>query len=144
MNMTQYRDLIKAFYESHIQINTVTSGNQFNFNADSDIIYPIAHIEFINQNTNGTNKAYNFLVTIADIYDPKLDTSEEDIFSDSNLVADDTLDYFSNREDGYIINEQAVIQKFDNGHIDKLRGSVFTLTFNEWREANDCIIPINL
>lgn len=92
--MKYYRNLLKSFFASHAMINTVKTGNQFNFNADSNIIYRVAHIEFLNQ----LGKAYNFLITIADKYDPNLLEMEEDIYSDCNEIADDTVSYFANKD----------------------------------------------
>lgn len=145
MNIKQYLYLLKGFYKSHKQINTVKSGNQFQFNAKSNIVYPIANIEYITQNTYSTAKVYQFLITIADIFDPNLEASEEDIYSDCNQIADDTLDYFFNQDNGiYTINETATIAPFNNGHNDRVCGCSFLISFSEYRTADTCIIPTTL
>jgi hypothetical protein len=136
--MIQYRDLIKNFFKSHAQINTVKTGNQFNFNAKSNIIYPVAHAEFINQQ----GKSYNFLITIADKFDPNLEDSEEYIYSDCNEIADDAIAHFANQvQPDYIINEEARIEKFNNGHTDKIAGCTFLLTFTEDNVLDACAVP---
>lgn len=138
MNIKQYLRLIKNFYETHAQINTIKSGNQFNFNAKSDIVYPVAHVEFIVQ----IGKSYQFLITIADKFDPNIEESEEDIYSDCNEIADDTLAHFANEiQADYEINESPVIEKFNNGHTDKISGCTFMLTFTETNVLNACLIP---
>jgi len=142
MNVKQYRNLIKAFFNSHRQINTVKSGNQFNFNADSKITYPVAHIEYLGANTTG-GRGYNFLVTIADLFDPNLEESEEDIYSDSTSIANDTIDWFSNQNQlDYTINEGVQINNFNNGHTDKVCGATFLLSFSEFRTVDTCVIPL--
>ncbi len=138
MNIKQYLSEIKSLCRAHAQINTVKSGNQFNFNAASDILYPVAHIEYLAQ----AAKSYQFLVTIADIFDPNLEDSEEDIYSDCNQVADDIIAYFANKiQDAYTINEEPRIEKFNNGHTDRLAGCTFLLVFTETNVLNACSIP---
>jgi hypothetical protein len=59
-----------------------------------------------------------------------------------NLIAADILDYFANRYDAdCTINENVFIQKFSNGNVDRVAGCVFVLSFNQFREANACLIP---
>ena len=142
MNVKQYLRLIKIFCSGHGQINTVKSGNKFNFNAKSDIVYPIAHIEYINHRTTPDVRSFYFLITVADLYDINLEDSEEDIFSDCTEICDDILDYFDGFiNDVYTINSNTTIDTWDNGHIDQLRGATFVLTFNETRLVNTCLIP---
>lgn len=143
MNVKQYLALIKSFYKRHKQINTVESGNQFNFNANDKHVYPVAHIEYINDSTLGDFKTYNFFVTLADLFDPNLEGSEEDIYSDMSEIADDTHNFFLNKYDvPYEVNESITKRKFTNGHTDNLRGQTFMLSFNEFNEAKDCVIPL--
>ncbi len=143
MNAKQYLRLIKAFFNSHNLINTTKSGNQFNFNCLSRVVYPIAHIEYLRQSTTPGDIAQSYLVTIADILDPNLEDSEEDIYSDTAEICQDALAYFGNQDIGYTINETVQVEKFNNGLKDKVAGSTFVLTFYETREANICIIPLN-
>lgn len=141
MNAKQYRNLIKDFFGNHAQIHTVKTGNQFNFNAKSNIIYPVAHSEFLNQ----VGKTYNFLITIADKYDENLDEIEEDIYSDCNEVADDAISFFANQiQPDYSINEEPRIEKFNNGHTDKIAGCTFILSFTEDNVLDACAIPFKI
>jgi len=145
MNIKQYRDAIKLFFSQHVQINTVKSGNQFVFNAKSDIVYRIAHVEYIRQRTTDTEKSYDFIITVADIFDVNQPDSEEDIISDCSQICQDVLDYFSNQIGAvYTVRENVNIDPWSNGHKDRARGAIFTLTFTETRTANDCEIPINI
>jgi len=143
ITINQYKKLIEDFFKQHYQINTVVTGNEFDFNADSDIVYPVAHIEYITQNIRTTTITNQFLVTIADLFDPNLPTSELDIYNDCNLIAADCLDYFSNQiEEQYEVQENVSFQKFTNGNVDRVAGCVFSLNFDQFRVADASIIPI--
>ncbi len=147
MNVKQGLKIIKGFFETHSLINTVKSGNQFNFNADSNILYPVAHIEYITQGTGSDYKRLYFLITIADIFDPNLPDSEEDIYSDSNETADDFLNHFANvyDQDYKLIDVSNIeIKKFTNGNLDRVCGCTLLVTFEQYRTASDCEIPYKL
>lgn len=137
----QYIKLINDFFEAHAQINTTLNGDEFNFNADSDIVYPVAHSEYKRQSTTSTNIATQFLITIGDIFDSNINNAEVDIWSDTNQIAMDFIDYLSNQDGDFIIVENVAVEPFKNGNVDRIAGVSFTITFNQWREANDCIIP---
>jgi len=141
MNAKQYTRLIKSFFKSHALINTVKSGNQFNFNAKIDIIYPVANVEFLKSGVRDNNKTYQYLITVADKFDPNLEDSEEDIYSDCGEVCEDIITFFANQEGDFIIDENANIEKFNNGHTDKVCGRSFVLIFNEDNLSNACAIP---
>jgi hypothetical protein len=143
MNVKEYLNLIKAFFKTHAQINTVKSGNQFYFNAMSKIVYPISHIEYLGQLTSPGKIVFNFLVTLADIQDPNQEDSEEDIYSDTAEIANDAIAYFGNQIGvDYTLLESANIEKFNNGLKDRVCGSTFILAFQEDRLAQDCAIPV--
>jgi hypothetical protein len=142
ITINQYLKLITDFLGTHKQINTVTVSDQFNFNAESDIVYRVANVEFVTQNIQDTNIVHQFEITIADLFDPNIPNSVYSIYSDCNLIAADVLDYFANQYDvDYTINENVSIQKFSNGNVDRVAGCVFVLSFNQFREANACLIP---
>jgi|GEM_PF-2436462 len=143
ITINQYKKLIEDFFKQHYQINTVVTCNEFDFNADSDIVYPVAHIEYITQNIRTTTITNQFLVTIADLFDPNLPGSELDIYNDTSLIAADCLDYFSNQiEEQYEVHENVSFQKFTNGNVDRVAGCVFSLNFDQFRVADASIIPV--
>ncbi|WP_121811006.1 hypothetical protein [Mucilaginibacter kameinonensis] len=142
ISINQYIKLIADFFKSHNQINTVDVGNEFNFNAESNIVYPVAHFEYLTQNIQDKNVVHQFEVTLADLFDPNIPNAELAIWSDMNLIADDMITYFANQYDAdYDINENVNIQKFSNGNVDRIAGCVFVVSFSQFREANSCIIP---
>lgn len=145
ITINQYIKLLEDFFSKHKQINTVLSGNEFNFNAESDVVYPVANIEYVTQNIQGEDITHQFEITIADLFDPNVKGIENQIFSDTNLIATDCIDWFANQYDeDYRINENNVsIQKFSNGNVDRVAGCVFIASFTQFREANSCNIPMD-
>jgi len=142
ITINQYIKLIKDFCNVHEQIHTVTTENEFNFNAESNILYPVANIDFVTQNIKDDTTVHQFEIIIADIFDPNLPESELEIYNDCNLIADDIVTYFANQyEADYLINESVNLQKFTNGNVDRVAGVVMVISFSQFREANACIIP---
>lgn len=145
ITINQYIKVIEGFFNKHNIINTVLVGNNYDFNAVSNVIYPVVNIEYITENIQPTNIATQFEITIADLFDPNVPKSEYSIYSDCNQIANDCLSFFGNQYDvDYDINENVSIQKFVEGNDDRTAGCVFILTFNQFRTANDCIIPYNI
>ncbi|TWR26896.1 hypothetical protein FPZ42_07630 [Mucilaginibacter achroorhodeus] len=142
ITINQYIRTIESFFLQHHQINTVKCSDEFDFNADSKIVYPVAHCEYITQNINGNSIAHQFEIIIADLFDPKINDAALEIYNDCNLIATDFIDWFANQTDDFEINENITVQKFTDGNVDKVGGCVFVATFTQFREANKCIIPI--
>jgi hypothetical protein len=144
ITINRYAKLIEDFFKGHNQINTVTSGDDFDFNADNDIIYPVVNSEFLNQNISGDSISHQFEIIIADIYDANVSNGATEIYNDCNLIAVDFIDWLSNQyEEDYEINDSISIKKFTDGNVDRVGGCVFVVTFTQFREANSCIIPID-
>jgi hypothetical protein len=144
ITVNQYLKMLTDFFESHGQINTVLVGDNYDFNAVPNIIYPVVNIEFVRQNISPTNVNDQFEITVADLFDPNIKKSEYAMYSDSNLIADDTITYFGNQYDvDFEISESTSVQKW-KGNVDRLAGCVFVLSFDQFRVANDCILPVNI
>lgn len=73
ITINQYKKILKGVFDKHPQINTVTFGDDFDFNEESDVVYPVAHISFISpEKIRGDQKIHQFNITIADLYDPNI------------------------------------------------------------------------
>jgi len=144
ITVNQYIKMLTDFFENHGQINTVLVGDNYDFNAVSNIIYPVCNIEYVRQNISASNINDQFEITIGDLFDPNLKRSEYAIYSDSNLIADDVITYFGNQYDvEYEISETTSVQKW-KGNVDRLAGCVFVVSFDQFRVANDCILPVGI
>jgi hypothetical protein len=145
ISINQYTKILSRFFNLHNQINTVLVGNEYDFNANSDVVYPVVNIEYVIQNIQPDTIIHQFEITIADLFDPNLPKSELFIYSTTATIADDCVTYFGNLDDiDFEINENVSVQKFSNGNVDLTAGCVFVLTFSQFRDANDCILPLNL
>lgn len=143
ITINQYIKLFTDFFEQHRQINTILTGDDFNFNADSEVVYPVSHIEYVTQSISDQFIQHQFEIIIGDLFDPNINNAEVEIYNDCNLIAADFIDYFANQYDeDYEINEQVSLNKFTDSNVDRVAGVVFVVTFQQFREANDCIIPI--
>ncbi|GAA4907168.1 hypothetical protein [Mucilaginibacter defluvii] len=144
ITINQYLKLIENFLKQHHQINTVITSNEADFTAYDNVVYPVAHIDYVTQRINGANVSHQFEIIIGDLFDPNIPETEFEIYSDCNLIADDVVTYFANQFDtGYEVDENVSVQKFTDANVDRVAGCVFVLTFNQFREANACIIPTN-
>ncbi len=142
ITINQYIKLLEEFLKQHKQINTVLTSNEADFAAYDEAVYPVAHIDYVTQRINGDNISHQFEIIIGDLFDPNIPGSEFEIYSDCNLIADDVVTYFENQlDEGYELDLNTSIQKF-LGNVDRVAGAVFVLTFNQFREANKCILPI--
>lgn len=145
ITVNQYIKLLENFFGKHKLINTVLIGDNYEFNANSNVIYPVVNIEYITENLQPANIATQFQITVADLYDPNIRKSEYKIYSDSNQIANDCISYFGNQYDvDYEVNENISIQKFTEGNDDRTAGCVFVVTFNQFRTSNNCIIPYDI
>jgi len=139
--INQYLNLIQDFLKQHKQINTVLTSNEADFAAYDDVVYPVAHIDYVTQRINGVNISHQFEIIIGDLFDPNQPQTEYEIYSDCNLIADDVITYFENQLDKpYEIDPNTTIEKFSDNS-DRVAGAVFVITFNQFRESNTCIIP---
>jgi hypothetical protein len=144
ITVNQYIGLIEDFLNKHNLINTVLVGDQYDFNAVPDVVYPVGNIEYVRQNIQPTITSDSFEITVADLFDPNVQKSEYRIYSDCNQIADDLVTYFGNQYDvDYEINERVSIEKFSS-NVDRTAGCVFVISFDQFRSSNACIIPVDL
>lgn len=145
ITINQYINLLETFFINHPQINTVLIGDEYDFSSVSDIIYPVVNIEYLTQNIQDTKISHQFEITIGDLYSSELKQGRRMIYSDCNMIAQDCIDFFDNQyNEDYEIITNINIQKFSDDNVDRIAGCVFVITFNQFREANACIIPSNV
>jgi hypothetical protein len=144
ITINQYIKLLENYLKQHKQINTVLTSNEADFAAYDKIQYPVAHVDYVTERISGDNISHQFEIIIGDLFDPNLPASEFEIYSDCNLIADDLITYFENQFDAeYEIAPDTSIQKFSDANVDRVAVCVFVITFNQYRDANNCITPID-
>lgn len=144
LTLNQISQKLINFFENHSQINTVIYADDFDFSAYPDITYRVVHIQSVDSQIRGKEILNRFKIMIADIEDPQNENSEEEIWSDSALIASDFLSFFGDDDyPDFILDTDTSLQQFSESGSDRTAGIVFTTTVRQTREINPCTIPTN-
>lgn len=142
MTLNQIKKYLKGWFSNSPFINTIVVSSKNDFHAIRDVNYPVCHIEYISNSTNTNYNNYNFVVTIADIQNNKLEhRNTDEIHNDTNLVAQDFIDYHSENIDKFEMDENIQINPFVDDNGDRTSGVTFAIRLAVYREKNTCIIP---
>lgn len=142
LTLNQIKQRLITFFNNHSQINTVIYADDFDFAAYPDIIYKVVHIQAVNSIIRGSEIIHQFKLMIADIEDPNNQGSEDDIFSDCELIANDFLAYFGDDDyPDFLMDTNTTYQRFSESNTDRTAGVVFTANVRQTREINPCTIP---
>jgi hypothetical protein len=133
------------FFNNHAQINTVIYADDFDFSAYPDILYRVVHIQSVDTSIKGKEIMNRFKFMIADIENPNNENSENEIWSDTLLIADDFLSFFGDDDfEEFILDTDTTIQTFSESGTDRTAGVVFTANVRQVRELNPCAIPVKI
>lgn len=141
MTLNDLKILIKDFFNGHAQINSVYYCDDFDFNAERSIDYPVANIEYLNSNISNKTVNHNFKIVIADLTEPDNTDMEDTVHSDSLQIAEDFFTYLQNYEVGIFFNKTSTINKFTDDTGDRVSGIVFTVSLSLIRPMNRCNMP---
>lgn len=138
--LNELKQILIDYFQNHAWINSVYYMDDFDFNAERSIDYPVVNIEYVNSNIN--DKVFNhfFKVVIADIVEPDNTEQEDNVHSDALQVAEDFFTSL-NEIEGVIFNKISSINKFTDDTGDRACGIVFTFTLGVIRPQNRCVIP---
>ncbi len=143
LTLIQITNKLQNFFETHAQINTVKVESDFDFNAESALIYPVVNLAYIDSNI--ANKAMNHRieVTIADLVNKEIEQHDLQIESDALLIAEDFFAWLQEQMD-FDFQKSTSIQPFADNAADRTSGVVFTITLQTIRPQNTCQIPEKL
>lgn len=142
MNLNQIKKYLKGWFSNHPFLNTVIVSTKDDFVEIRNINYPVAHIEYINNNTSTTYNNYVFSISIADIQNNKLHhRNVDEIHNSTNLIAQDFIDFHSEVFEDFEIDENIQINPFEESNPDRTAGVTFAIRISSIREKNTCIIP---
>ncbi|WP_428329052.1 hypothetical protein [Mucilaginibacter sp.] len=142
LTLNQIKQRFIEFFEGHSQINTVIYADDFDFAAYPDILYKVVHIQPVNSYINGNEIIHQFKLMVADIEDPNFQSSEDDIMSDCELIANDFLAFFGDDDyPDFLMDTDTTYQRFSESGTDRTAGVVFTTKVRQTREINPCTIP---
>lgn len=144
MTLNQYKKILMNFFQNHLQINTVLFGNQYDFNANENIVYPVANIRFLDSSTNGTSIIDRFEFVIADLQDDEDDDSEFEIINDVTQIAYDLVNYLNKEEFAFLFQVSTVttINNFSERNTDITAGVTFAVNLTQQRIINPCNVPV--
>lgn len=129
-----------GFFSGHAQTQSVYYMDDFDFNAERNIQYPVANIEYLNSTIANKQTNHSFKVVLADLCEPDNNEMEDAIHSDMLQVAEDFFTWLQNYE-GFSFNKASSINKFTDNTGDRASGIVFTIALSVIRPQNRCWTP---
>ena len=138
--LNQIKKILTDFMSSHQQINDVKYEDDFDFNVERNLSYPVCNIEYLNSNMSGKEMRHQFKVVLADVVSENIKQHEDEIYSDMLQVAEDFFTYLQYSE-GFDFIRSTNINKFTDDTHDRTAGIVFTITLSTIRLQNSCLNP---
>ena len=139
--LNELKLILIDYFKAHALINSVFYEDDFDFNAERSIDYPVANIEYLNSNISNKSMNHNFKIVLADITEPENNEMEDNIHSDALQIAEDFFTYLQNYE-GFSFDKSSSINKFTDDTADRTAGIVFTIQLSVIRPQNRCNTPI--
>lgn len=140
LTLNKLKKILKDYFNNHAVINSVFYEDDFDFNSERNILYPVSNIQYLNSNITNKTINHNYKIVLGDICRPDDSEMEDNIHSDSLQVAEDFFTYLQNYE-GLIFNKSSTINKFVDDTGDRTSGIVFTITLSVIRTQNRCSTP---
>lgn len=142
MTLNNLKKYLSNWFKSSPFITTVVVSTKDDFNELNNIDYPVCHIEYLNSNTNVNYINYTFVITIADIQNDKHNLKNVDeIHNDCNLIAQDFIDFHSENNDLFELDENVQITPFREERGDRTAGITMAVRIPIFRDVNICNIP---
>jgi hypothetical protein len=138
--LNEIKQVFKDYFEDHALINSFFYCDDFDFNAERGITYPVVNVEFVSSAINGIVMNHTYRVTLASMTPTEDNEAEDNVHSDMMQIAEDLFTYFQNYE-GLIYNRIGSINKFTNDTGDRTSGIIFNLTLGSIRPQNRCWTP---
>ncbi|MFT3908310.1 MAG: hypothetical protein QM737_02705 [Ferruginibacter sp.] len=128
------------FFWSHKQVHDVFYGDDFDFNAERQLNYPVAVIDYQNTSYNGKLKFHNYNVVLVDLIDDNIAGIEDDIYSDMEMIADDFRIWLQYQE-GWSYDGRMTLNKIVNDGGDRFAGFEFQVSIQVASSMNLCAKP---
>jgi len=125
LTLNQITKILIAWFKNHADINSTFYEDDFSFNAERNIIYPVTNIEYVESNISGKQDTHSSKLTLADLVDENLTGHADEIYSDMILIAQDFIAWASNADE-WEFPKTINIQKFIDDTDDRTAGVVFT------------------
>ena len=140
LTLNQLKAILKAFFLNHGQINSTFYCDDFDFNSERNITYPVANVQYLNSSIANNQTNHSYSIVLADLCKADDSDMEDEIHSDWLQIAEDLYTYLQNYE-GFSFNKTSTINKFTDDTGDRASGIVFTITLAVIRPQNRCSTP---
>ena len=141
LTLNQLKYKLIGFFESHAQVKSVKYEDDFDFNAERNLTYPVVNIEYIDSNIADKMTSHNFKVVLGDLADGNVEGLDDEIVSDMHLIAEDFFTWLQ-YQNGFSFTRTTNIQKFLDDTHDRVSGIVFRITLSVRRSQNECSTPV--
>jgi len=139
--LNQIKHILINYFESHAQIQQVVYSDDFDFNSNRNLIYPVVNIEYVNTNITTKTSNHIFKIVIADKVEVEDSNMEDNVHSDAIQIAEDFISHLE-RTEGWFLAGTSTINKFTDDTGDRTSGIVFTITLSVVRDKNRCNTPL--
>jgi hypothetical protein len=143
LSLNQIKYKLISYFEAHGQINQVVYADDFEFNAQRNLNYPVTNIEYVDATINNKFLNYTFKIVIGDRVVADDTNQQDNVHSDAILIAEDFFAYLQ-QEEGWTFNKSSSIQKFLDDSGDRVSGIVFRITLAVIRSQNTCQTPVKI
>lgn len=140
LSLQQIKKRLMSYFEDHAQINSVVFEDDFEFNAERNLTYPVSGIEFIDASTSAKYLNFSFKVVLGDMVSSDDSDLQDEVISDMLLVAEDFLSFLQ-YEEGWVFDKSTSIQPFKDDGGDRVCGVVFRVVLSVVRSQNTCATP---
>jgi len=133
----------KEIMQAHRQVRTVRYDNPANdaLNEIKDVGYPAVWFFHNNTQIEGKQKTYSFIYTVADIYQPEGITTELEVHSDTERIADDILSQLDWQLQPWQLRRSAIYEYFSEDYGDVLAGVTFQVDLIVDYAYDACDLP---
>ena len=141
LSLNQIKSNLLSYFTSHAQVKQIVYGDDFKFNGERDLSYPVVNIEFLDASISQKLLNYNFKFVIGDFTSDNTEQQDE-VISDSLLIAEDFFSFLQETE-GWVFSKSSSIQKFVDDSGDRVSGIVFRVVLSVVRSQNACSTPLH-
>jgi hypothetical protein len=133
----------KEIMSAHRQVRTVRYDNpaSYTVNEIKDVTYPAVFFFHNNTAIEGKQKTYSFIYTIADIYHQDGITTELEVHSDTERMADDILSQLDWQLQPWQLRRAATLEYFRDDFGDVLAGVTFQVDLIVDYSYDACDLP---
>ena len=133
----------KEIMQAHRQVRTVRYDNPANYalNEIKDVVYPAVWFFHNNTQIEGKQKTYSFIYTVADIYQPEGITTELEVHSDTERIADDILSQLDWQLQPWQLRRATTYEYFRDDYGDVLAGVTFQVDLIVDYAYDACDLP---